>query len=72
MNMNEWKKFAVVVDGEVAEILNFSPEAERQIAIYSSNPVIVPIPQRVGDTITQQDLVSLGSTWDGVEFSNPR
>lgn len=72
MNMNEWKRFAVVVDGEVAEILSFSPDSERQIAIYSSNPIIVPIQQRVGDTITQQDLVTLGSMWDGVEFSNPR
>lgn len=66
--MSEWKKFAVVVDGEVAEILSFSSEAAHQIAVYSSNPVIIPVTE---DKLLQPDLISLGCIWDGEKFQQP-
>ena len=58
-------QFAVVVDGEVAEVQGFSEDAEMQIAIYSSNPQIV--------RVTEENSRNLfghihGSTWNGTEF----
>jgi hypothetical protein len=55
------KCFAVVVDGEVAGNYCFKEEDEKWVAIFSSNPVIIPV-----------DIpVTEGSMWDGKEFSQP-
>jgi hypothetical protein len=58
-------RFAVVVDGEVAEVQGYSPDAEMQIAIYSSNPQII----RVTDENTKNLFGVLhGARWNGTEF----
>ena len=56
-NQIEEKHFAVILDGEVVTWFSFlnNELAEQQIAIYSSNPTIVPV-----DTPP-----ALGSKWDG-------
>jgi hypothetical protein len=63
--MSEWKSFAFVIDGEVVETVAFPIESEKIIAIYESNPVIVPV-----TTENQDGLFGdvLGSTWNGEKF----
>jgi hypothetical protein len=63
--MSEWKSFAFVIDGEVAEVVAFPVESEKIIAIYESNPVIVPVTPE-----NQEGLYGLvlGSTWTGDKF----
>ena len=63
--MSEWKSFAFVIDGEVVEVVAFPEEAEKIIAIYESNPTIVPVTPE-----NQSGLFGgvLGSTWDGTQF----
>lgn len=63
--MNEWKSFAFVIDGEVAEVVAFPVEAEKIIAIYESNPIIVPVTPENQDGLFG-DVV--GSTWNGTKF----
>ena len=59
-------RFAVVVDGEVAEVQGYSEDAEMQIAIYSSNPQII----RVTEENTKNLIGNLhGSLWNGTEFT---
>lgn len=59
-------RFAVVVDGEVAEVQGYSEDAEMQIAIYSSNPQII----RVTEENTKNLIGNLhGSFWNGTEFT---
>jgi hypothetical protein len=56
-NQIKEKHFAVILDGEVVTWFSFlnNELAEQQIAIYSSNPTIVPV-----------DIPpTLGSKWDG-------
>jgi hypothetical protein len=64
--MNEdMKSFAFVIDGEVAEVVAFPVELDKYIAIYESNPVIVPVtPENSGNLFGSV----LGSTWDGTQF----
>lgn len=58
-------EFAVVVDGEVAEVQGFSEDAEMQIAIYSSSPQII----RVTEDNRKHLIGPLhGSLWNGSEF----
>lgn len=64
-DMSNWRRFAFVVDGEVAEIVSFPPENERQVAIYSSSPQIVEVLE--SNTLGLLGPV-LGSTWTGTEF----
>jgi hypothetical protein len=61
-NQTERTYFAVVLDGEVVSWFSFfnTEESEQNIAIYSSNPTIVPL-----DT---QPV--LGSKWDGNKIVN--
>lgn len=63
--MNDWKSFAFVIDGEVAEVVSFPPDLEKYIAIYESNPVIVPVTED-----NSSDVIGgvLGSTWNGTKF----
>jgi hypothetical protein len=58
-------QFAVVVDGEVAEVQGFSEDAEMQIAIYSSNPQIIRVTEE-----NSKNLFGMlhGATWTGTEF----
>lgn len=61
-------QFAVVVDGEVAEVQGFSEDAEMQIAIYSSNPQII----RVTEDNSKNLIGHLhGAVWTGTEFVAP-
>lgn len=60
-------KFAVVVGNEVAGTISLPddpevPVAQRFIAAYRSNPVIVE---------TTEDGVAYGWTWDGTSFNPP-
>lgn len=40
-DITNYPKFAFVCDGEVADIMVFPPDAERWIAVLSSNPKVV-------------------------------
>ena len=61
--------FALIIDGEVVENFAFPPFppggmpeiVEKWIAIFKSNPTLVPVLQRVEP----------GSTWDGQNFTPP-
>jgi hypothetical protein len=64
-DMSLWRRFAIVVDGEVAEIVSFPPENERQVAIYSSSPQIIEATE--SNTLGLLGPL-LGSTWNGTEF----
>lgn len=57
--------FALVVDGEVAELLNCN---DKLAAVLQSNPVIIDVTNR--NIITEGPHE--GWTWDGEEFHNPR
>lgn len=48
---SKWAKFAYVVDGEVADITFISVSLERRVAVYQSNPVIVPFTSEQGVVI---------------------
>jgi hypothetical protein len=63
--MSEWKSFAFVIDGEVAEVVAFPVEAEKIIAVYESNPIIVPVTPETQDGLFGEVL---GSTWNGTQF----
>lgn len=64
--MNEdMKSFAFVIDGEVAEVVAFPVELDKYIAIYESNPIIVPI---TADNSGELFGGVLGSTWTGEKF----
>jgi len=63
--MSEWKSFAFVIDGEVAEVVAFPIEAEKVIAVYESNPIIVPVTPDTQDGLLGEVL---GSTWTGEKF----
>jgi hypothetical protein len=54
------KCFAIVVDGEVAGNYCFKEEDEKWVAIFSSNPTVVPV----------ESPVIEGSTWDGESFTS--
>jgi len=58
----KYKWFACVCDGEVADIQVFDVMDERRIAVFSSNPVIVPI---------QPDDAVIGDLYVGGEFTKP-
>jgi hypothetical protein len=53
------KCFAIVVDGEVAGNYCFKEEDEKWVAIFSSDPTVVPVDVPVEE----------GATWDGEAFS---
>lgn len=55
----QMKCFAIVVDGEVAGNYCFKEEDEKWVAIFSSNPTVVPV----------ESPVIEGSIWDGEGFS---
>jgi len=58
----KYKWFACVCDGEVADIQVFSINSERTIAVFSSNPIIIPI---------EPDDAAIGDLYvDGV-FTEP-
>ncbi len=50
--------FAVVVDGEVAGNYCFKEEDEKWVAIFSSNPIFIPV----------EEPIEEGLTWDGLDF----
>jgi hypothetical protein len=52
------KCFAIVVDGEVAGNYCFKEEDEKWVAIFSSNPTVIPVDFPVEE----------GSIWDGAKF----
>jgi hypothetical protein len=54
------KCFAIVVEGEVAGNYCFREEDEKWVAIFSSNPTIVPVEMPVEE----------GALWNGEEFSS--
>lgn len=64
-DMTTWRRFAFVIDGEVAEIVSFPPDNERQVAIYSSSPQIIEVLEE--NTLGLLGPV-LGSRWDGTGF----
>lgn len=71
--MDDMKKlahFAIVVDGEVAETIAFSPTAERVIAALSSNPTIVPISAKQLEEL-HSGTMSNPWTYDGTNFVAP-
>jgi hypothetical protein len=53
------KCFAIVVDGEVAGNYCFKEEDEKWVAIFSSNPIVIPV----------ENPVVEGSIWDGKGFT---
>lgn len=62
------RRFAVVVDGEVAGTLSISENepsevAQRHLAAYDSDPRIIPI--------KTEDPVDHGWTYDGTSFLPP-
>lgn len=62
------RKWAVVVDGDVAGTIsidteNSAPAVPRFIAAYDSDPRVVPI--------NTEDPVEHGWTWDGSAFTPP-
>lgn len=61
----EYKVFAFVVDGEVAWIHRVDTRVEHAIAVMSSNPVVVPIPDELVPDI------NFGWTYNGVSFDPP-
>jgi hypothetical protein len=65
MSEKNWKSFAFVIDGEVVEVVAFPEEAEKIIAVYESNPIIIPVTPE-----NQSGLFGdvLGSTWNGLNF----
>lgn len=61
------RKWAVVVDGDVAGTITIdtefnAPSVSRFVAAYDSDPKIIPI-------LTEQPI-EFGWTWDGENFSN--
>jgi hypothetical protein len=61
----EMKSFAFVIDGEVAEVVAFAVTLDKYIAIYESNPTIVPVTQENSGNLFGG---LLGSTWNGTQF----
>ena len=55
----QMKCFAIVVDGEVAGNYCFKEEDEKWVAIFSSNPTVVPVDSPIVE----------GSIWDGKGFT---
>lgn len=55
-----WPKFAFICDGEVADIMVFPPDAERWIAVLSSNPTVVRFESgvKVGDSYVDGEFGS--------------
>lgn len=43
-NQEDYEMFAMVIDGEIVHLHNIHKNAERLIAIYSSEPKIVKVP----------------------------
>ena len=58
-DITNWTKFAFVCDGEVADIWVFPPDAERKLAVLSSNPTVVEVDGtvRVGDVYSNGQFV---------------
>ena len=61
----EMKSFAFVIDGEVAEVVAFPATLDKYVAIYESNPIIVPVTQENSGNLFGGVL---GSTWNGTQF----
>jgi len=61
-DLTNWKKFAFICDGEVADIWIIPPDAERKIAVLSSEPVVVEI----------DSTVMIGDVYADGQFSRPQ
>ena len=62
-DISKFLKFVYVVDGEVAHIVRVPPEAEMMVAIYSSNPTILPV--------DPNDDVQFGYLYENGKFRRP-
>lgn len=62
--------FALVVDGEVAQVIGIMENAEATIAALNSNPKVVPIPSEIADIVSASSLFNPWS-WDGEKFIAP-
>jgi hypothetical protein len=64
-HVSTYKSFAYIVDGEIGWFQKVDTRVEQAIAVMSSNPIIVAIPDEL--------VSSIDYTWsyDGVSFSPP-
>jgi hypothetical protein len=61
----EYKSFAYIVDGEIAWFQKVDVRVEQAVAVMSSNPTVVVIPEQLASNVDY--------TWsyDGVNFNPP-